>query len=877
MMNQHIQNLVKIPCTWKYNEDGTKTKKTFTGLGGWNKVIADKNPKSSKFIIRTGKQFGIIVVDVDIKHGENGQDTLLEYDIDMDEYPTLTFRTPSGGLHYFYNWKQGLVDANYLPYIDMIDHAPKGDKDEGWFVFHDTEKYICENDIPIADMPDELYNLFIDGHAKYVAQQSETKEIPTVEELETKEEPKTDSDEQSTEFVNIKREPLRMKKQEEKQKTSKQEPKIDIKHYDLLKLLNDKWFKSYDNWAEPAYALYNAQDITNEVAFNTWIKLLKEKAGDKYDYDGARNLWVNSIPKAQKEIIDAGGKLITIAKFKKDIGCNNNALYSIWKDKYEPAIVKSKTKTKTDLKNEEEEQYNQLVDDVSNAINEHGRCMMYDENDVSFSDVNRLHRQTIAVKELALLFNRSFVCLHQRGGLNLIIKENTVERCKFTNTYKTNTVFTKIDFNKEFDRKIKVNIVLDEDTTLPLVKLFDLIFDISTTIPNYESMGFYPCGPKNVATPPKRVFNIFSGFLHKYDKDYVPRADTVNTFISMYKEILCNNNQQSFDFEINKLAHIIQYPEIKSESVSIFQGEQGTGKSFLLMFLMMYVFGKHLSLTIFQSEQLLNKFNSHLMGKLFIILEEAVDLGNLKDISKVKGYIRCPVLNIEFKGINVSESLECCMNFFIATNNDYNAMFRETGERTANYNHINDKYCRNTTFFKQMSDILNNFDAGKDIFHYLANIDLSSFNIKEVPETDDKFNKKLESTNSFFKFLHTLYCDDMDIKADDMYNSDDVEYERNGNQVQSYPIDLNRTLVDLDDGYMKIMKIYNSYKWICKQEFGIQDGGKGMFSKNAIKQLLKEFVEAKPNTREGREEYLMTKKSIGDALNKKFNTTKFTE
>jgi hypothetical protein len=260
------------------------------------------------------------------------------------------------------------------------------------------------------------------------------------------------------------------------------------------------------------------------------------------------------------------------------------------------------------------------------------------------------------------------------------------------------------------------------------------------------------------------------------------------------------------------------------------------------------------------------------MGKLFIVLEEAVDLGNLKDISKFKGYIRAPVLNVEFKGINVSESVDCSMNFMIATNNDYNSMFREAGERTANLNKVSDKYYRNTKFFQDMSDILNNYDAGKDIFHFLANRDISNFIIKDVPETDEKFSKKLESTNTFYKFLYHLYQDDID--HDD--SSDSYEFHHDGyTEICNHSaIELSRELKDGDTGHMKIMSIYSAYLQMCKDEFGIDKGAKGVFSKDAIKQICEDCLPT-IEPKKGRREYLMTKRSVGDALNTKFKTTKF--
>ena len=97
MMNQNISELVKASAKWRYNPDGTKDKTTFSGAckTNWTKIKKDMKPKGNQFIIRTGKAFGLIVIDVDIKHGDDGETTLLDNDIYMCEYPTLTFKSPS--------------------------------------------------------------------------------------------------------------------------------------------------------------------------------------------------------------------------------------------------------------------------------------------------------------------------------------------------------------------------------------------------------------------------------------------------------------------------------------------------------------------------------------------------------------------------------------------------------------------------------------------------------------------------------------------------------------------------------------------------------------------------------------------------------------
>ncbi len=142
-MNNKIKNLVKAEATWSYDDNGKKINIKGDGFYKWNKIEKDQNPNTSQFIIRTGKKFNLIVVDVDVNHKDkngnlkaNGEDTLFEHNIDMNEYPTLTFQSKRG-FHYFYLYSNDIFDtwsSDFLQSIDMISNQ----SGNGWFVFHDV-------------------------------------------------------------------------------------------------------------------------------------------------------------------------------------------------------------------------------------------------------------------------------------------------------------------------------------------------------------------------------------------------------------------------------------------------------------------------------------------------------------------------------------------------------------------------------------------------------------------------------------------------------------------------------------------------------------------------------------------------------------------
>ncbi|GMF42260.1 unnamed protein product [Phytophthora lilii] len=117
---------------------------------GWQKLSkCQAIGKSKNWGIQTGKRSEITVIDVDIKKNKNGMDSLLDVDIDLDDYQTYKVRTCSGGYHYYFKYDERFkTSANVLPGVDV--------RNDNVCVFA-GERYEVVNDVELADMPEELY------------------------------------------------------------------------------------------------------------------------------------------------------------------------------------------------------------------------------------------------------------------------------------------------------------------------------------------------------------------------------------------------------------------------------------------------------------------------------------------------------------------------------------------------------------------------------------------------------------------------------------------------------------------------------------------------------------------------------------------------
>lgn len=113
------------------------------------------------------------------------------------------------------------------------------------------------------------------------------------------------------------------------------------------------------------------------------------------------------------------------------------------------------------------------------------------------------------------------------------------------------------------------------------------------------------------------------------------------------------------------LAAVVQYPGVKFRWAPVLQGWEGNGKGVFETVLrgalgMRYV---HMA----QANDIENKFNAWLVGKLLIIVNEVNTSGRVDVIDVLKPMIADPVLGIQGKG-EEQASAEVCANFFFTTN-----------------------------------------------------------------------------------------------------------------------------------------------------------------------------------------------------------------
>tara|TARA_R110002049_G_scaffold52406_1_gene146720 strand:+ start:10 stop:2601 length:2592 start_codon:yes stop_codon:yes gene_type:complete len=176
------------------------------------------------------------------------------------------------------------------------------------------------------------------------------------------------------------------------------------------------------------------------------------------------------------------------------------------------------------------------------------------------------------------------------------------------------------------------------------------------------------------------TYNTFGGYspnIHTpiEDKDYLKGWLKVGKY-------LCENNDTYFNFLLNSLAHIIQYPSTRLPYMIILKGREGTGKTqFFLPF--KYLLGSNHFKQTANANDIFKNHSTTLENTLMLILNEATS----KDTRGVEGRLKSLVtddtisIDKKYKAI-----YECNLFFmtFVTTNKLYSvSLDGENGERRA--------------------------------------------------------------------------------------------------------------------------------------------------------------------------------------------------
>ena len=246
----------------------------------------------------------------------------------------------------------------------------------------------------------------------------------------------------------------------------------------------------------------------------------------------------------------------------------------------------------------------------------------------------------------------------------------------------------------------------------------------------FEGMGLAPPGK----SLPSGYYNLWKGFGVEPVK---------GSWKLLQKHIfynICKESDTNFQYLMGWLAYCVQNPSTPATVAVVLKGGKGAGKSTLGV-AMKEIFGKH-GLTISSARYLVGNFNNHLRDCIFMLADEAYFAGDKQGEGTLKALITDPYLNVESKGVD-SEQIKNMLHILMTSNNDW-VIPASGDERRYFVLNVLDKEEQRHGDFPAIYHEMHNGGLEAMLFD-LQGYDLTSYNIRDVPQTEGLAEQKIHS------------------------------------------------------------------------------------------------------------------------------------
>lgn len=285
-----------------------------------------------------------------------------------------------------------------------------------------------------------------------------------------------------------------------------------------------------------------------------------------------------------------------------------------------------------------------------------------------------------------------------------------------------------------------------------------------------KGFSFRPYSPIENYKEDKNYFNLYNNKIN-FDKNFKYDINIISPIIK-HIGILCNNNDVNKNYVLKWMAHIVKNPNNKTKVCLVFKGNQGSGKSSLWNWFGNTIVGSQWFLKIYDAHYLLdNKFNGELKNKLFTLLDEAQTNGKyIAGNERMKTRITEEDTRIELKG-HEAYTIEDKNNYVLLTNNDFPVKVEYSDRRYFCVENSNE-LVKDENYFKNYFELLKDNKVAKHFYYYLLNMDISTFNPENMPETTLKTNIRVDSAPNPVKFAIDIISDGL--TYDEQKSLDDI-------------------------------------------------------------------------------------------------------
>ena len=220
------------------------------------------------------------------------------------------------------------------------------------------------------------------------------------------------------------------------------------------------------------------------------------------------------------------------------------------------------------------------------------------------------------------------------------------------------------------------------------------------------------------------------------------------------QKVICDGNQTLYQYLIRFLAHMVQRPEEKPGVMIIFLGRQGTGKG--MFFQLLSKLWPRTTLVVSDIAQVVGQFNASLERNFVICMDEAIFSGDRKSQDRLKSLVTEKTLRIEQK-YQPSRTIDSVHRIFAASNHEHFSRI-EGDDRRSLFIRVSNVHQNDHAYFGKLSAALNDTAVIGAMLHELMHIDISFFNVRTRPSTQEHDKQKMLSLTGFDRYWYEVLC-----------------------------------------------------------------------------------------------------------------------
>jgi energy-coupling factor transporter ATP-binding protein EcfA2 len=363
----------------------------------------------------------------------------------------------------------------------------------------------------------------------------------------------------------------------------------------------------------------------------------------------------------------------------------------------------------------------------------------------------------------------------------------------------TDKLLPKLIYKKERDLKVSFNHLnyeeVEEDKSgnekITKHSFIDRWIKGYESIRSYRDVDMYP--PPLVC--PKKDYNLWTPYLiERMDTPYSPDIEGC-TFIMNHFKIMCDHNEEVYEYFIRWVGQMLKFPGIKSGKCPVFIGGQGAGKGTMFKIFNAIMGDDKTYLTPEPDKYVYGAFNNSIETRVLIGLDECEKKVS-KDYSQVfKNYITEPTITINQK--NFEQRIVKSYHRYIIFSNNEEPIVIEENDRRFFVVRISDEKMGDAEYFTKLHSYIKNTNTMRSVYEYFTGLDRLD---------EDEFMKMVMPITDFKKSIQEITSDPLKLWSDELveYRFKELyEYNDDGELTNVQGVELTTSTNDLFENYKK--------------------------------------------------------------------------